>query len=855
MFQNGLESDTCELDCTLHNIVGGRKRCVVQTIQAETGTSIYLAPGTFGWLRAEPDAAALLPALASTVMITGPRAGVQRAREMLLQIASHKTSVLLHKPADLPPGKRDWLLLHHHSKLAEIARDNATFLSLPPLGSDAPNLIVYGDNRASIERTLRAVMALSTELYLASIQLASPVPRVINPGFEAFSTPARPVEPFPAANRNDSVADVVQAAATASGAEVAAQQLASGVWGMELSGTAAEVKAALAAVLNHTWTQSFEAHVTVNLELATEHRDFLSGKKNGKVNKIMRLSNVQIVYNEGNAYNFVIQLSAVGRGWDLADPSPGPLEGAERSNVLLGLTCLQEELPAEIAFYVPEAYHKRIIGVGGKNIQRIMKRYGVYVKFSSAEEAAWGGCLPTEDNVVARTPAKNAAGSLLPLKQAVLEMVAPKDRDFTTLRVPLARTQHRVLASERAVVLHDLEARTSCSITFPPRESGEDSVTLYGPSVQLPLVAHVVLEQVPYQASLQVRPPNASLLQDRLASPEFGVLLDVLRCEYSVRATVWQAPVDAPPSPPLASDKDAGVHFHLVTTRAQVEWVPIAKQMLTTFFSSGSHPPTPASISTPLVSPSVRTMGLPSRFSTPASLPDSPVYRPHLGHPLPPHPARYVHGSLPEQERRALPPHARHNSHASHRSFGSGGSNVSAGPPPPLPLPPQAKRYATHTHTLSGNLLWNKPPERDWANASPRARAVWDNTWPTEVAPSPGPNPVGSPVWATTGRTERAHSLDYRVPPRIDRLERREGYEAFDGAAVEPPFDPTATWEKLDPPFAPTRARALGPLGLYEPEPYGELGEAPWEPDPYDPSLHDARMVRHPSLRCWQGGR
>jgi hypothetical protein len=30
---------------------------------------------------------------------------------------------------------------------------------------------------------------------------------------------------------------------------------------------------------------------------------------------------------------------------------------------------LQEELPAEVSFHVPESYHKRIIGVGGKNIQ------------------------------------------------------------------------------------------------------------------------------------------------------------------------------------------------------------------------------------------------------------------------------------------------------------------------------------------------------------------------------------------------------------------------------------------------------------------------------------------------------
>jgi hypothetical protein len=47
------------------------------------------------------------------------------------------------------------------------------------------------------------------------------------------------------------------------------------------------------------------------------------------------------------------------------------------TGALHGLTMLQEELPAEISFHVPEGYHKRIIGVGGKNIQRIMKKVSV----------------------------------------------------------------------------------------------------------------------------------------------------------------------------------------------------------------------------------------------------------------------------------------------------------------------------------------------------------------------------------------------------------------------------------------------------------------------------------------------
>ncbi len=80
---------------------------------------------------------------------------------------------------------------------------------------------------------------------------------------------------------------------------------------------------------------------------------------------------------------------------------------------------LLEELPAEISFHVPESYHKRIIGVGGRTIQRIMKKFGVFVKFFNE------GGSGDEDNVVARTPAKNAI-NLENLKVAVLEMVSPK---------------------------------------------------------------------------------------------------------------------------------------------------------------------------------------------------------------------------------------------------------------------------------------------------------------------------------------------------------------------------------------------------------------------------------------------
>lgn len=156
------------------------------------------------------------------------------------------------------------------------------------------------------------------------------------------------------------------------------------------------------------FSQVYQHEIRFQIELANEHREFISGKKNGKINKIMQTSNVKIKFETLNDHNFNIEIS-----------------GSDGS-VLQGLALLQEELPSEISFHVPESYHKRIIGVGGRSIQRIMKKYGVYVKFSNAEEfAQLGGYTDNEDNVIARTPFKNHM-NLESLKLSVMELVNEK---------------------------------------------------------------------------------------------------------------------------------------------------------------------------------------------------------------------------------------------------------------------------------------------------------------------------------------------------------------------------------------------------------------------------------------------
>lgn len=207
----------------------------------------------------------------------------------------------------------------------------------------------------------------------------------------------------------------------------------------------------------------------------------------------MQTTNVKIKFETFNDHNFLIDVA-----------------GADAS-VLQGLSLLQEELPAEISFHVPEAYHKRIIGVGGRSIQRIMKKYGVYVKFSNAEEfAALGGYNDNDDNVVARTPAKNAI-NLDNLKQSVMELVNPKviisytsirllvaycdiqDKDYVNETVSIPRRYHRTLLGEKSIFIHDIETKTNSRVRFPDKETASDVVTIFGPESQVQIAAAMLL--------------------------------------------------------------------------------------------------------------------------------------------------------------------------------------------------------------------------------------------------------------------------------------------------------------------------------------------------------------------------
>lgn len=261
-----------------------------------------------------------------------------------------------------------------------------------------------------------------------------------------------------------------------SGAEIGFEKLTFHIYGSDDA-----VKAALWIINTLPFVKKAQSHLRVKIELANEHKEFISGKKNGKINKIMSQSNVQVYFDLFNEYNFFIDVS-------------GPSYEATKN----GLELVEQEMPASIAFHVPDQYHKRIIGIGGQHIQRIMKKYSVFVKFSNAMDR--GGASKEDDdikvdNVICRTPARNAQ-SLDLVKQEIMDMVEKVDAEFVSEHVIVNRLYHRELL-HRMLEIEDLEKKWNCKITFPSTEQASDVVTVMGPEYQVPQAVDAFLGMVP----------------------------------------------------------------------------------------------------------------------------------------------------------------------------------------------------------------------------------------------------------------------------------------------------------------------------------------------------------------------
>ncbi|KAG2224282.1 hypothetical protein INT45_012850 [Circinella minor] len=502
----GLRTDTLDIPYYLHNLIAGRKHNYLQSIMEETATNIYLQ-SAFTKIGCTQHMATPVGERSGTIHLTGESNGIARAKEMINKLMIRKSKSMYHKQSTMHPRKLDWILLHQQDQLRRILGDNGSFVSFPALGSGSNTVTVYAENRINAERTLRSLNHLAYKIYEVSFNAKSKNDGAHNSDdfVELSSSP-------------EALAQLVGKISQASGAELSYRN---DTGRFEAFGTEQAVQNAYRILSGIPVLKLHHSLSVFAVELASDQREFLSGKKNGKVNKIMKTCGVRIKFLAFNEYNFVITI-----------------ESDDTDKALEGLTMLQDELPAETSFFVPEIYHRRIIGVAGKNIQRVMKRFGVYVKFSGAEEfTSLGGYFENEHNVVARTPTKNRT-NLDNLKAAVMEFVTfQKDRDFISSTIRIPYHLHRDISTRHGSEIRETGRLHNTRVWWPER-IGTDEVTVVGPASHIATTLQLVNSIITREAHLVI--PFTDALQDVLTTKTnlFKKLTDQIQIETKVQVLI-----------------------------------------------------------------------------------------------------------------------------------------------------------------------------------------------------------------------------------------------------------------------------------------------------------------------------
>ncbi|MCJ1309249.1 hypothetical protein MMC25_002907 [Agyrium rufum] len=492
------ECDYLKTDVSLHSIMCGRTRRNIRLIESLTDTAIYFPPPfprLYGYTppvarrRAEDE-----------VFITGKtKEAIALAKQKLYDLV--RTTKCYIKDVAVSAAKIDSIILDRLEKVRKVMETNGSYVLFPPLGNSRGVIRVQGTEILHVERTVREIMALAGQFYSASWWI-SPERGQIGP------PPNFPLPP--------QIRTMLAEICTNSGADMGFDKLM-----FTIEGSDDSVKAAMAVIHQIPFVKNSQYQMRVKIELANEHKEFVSGKKNGKINKIMGQSNVQIIFDGFNEYNFYIDVC-----------------GAQFEATNNGLDLVEQEMPASISFHVPDQYHKRIIGIGGQHIQRIMKKYSVFVKFSNAMDRGGVGKDDDDikvDNVICRTPARNAQ-SLDLVKQEIMDMVEKVDAEFVSETVLINRLYHRELIA-RMGEIEDLEKKWNCKIDFPSTETASDVVTISGPEYQVPQALDEFLGMVPENHEIVL--PGTPTLRDFFKTDDFErEIRGKLKAQYEVELQV-----------------------------------------------------------------------------------------------------------------------------------------------------------------------------------------------------------------------------------------------------------------------------------------------------------------------------
>ncbi|CAI4605993.1 CPG_1a_G0034820.mRNA.1.CDS.1 [Saccharomyces cerevisiae] len=203
-------------------------------------------------------------------------------------------------------------------------------------------------------------------------------------------------------------------------------------------------------------------------EIHPDFEDFISGKKNGKLTRIMELSAclIQLEMEEEDD-NLYLNL--------VSDSFPDFKESFK--NVI-------NEFPAEESFFIPEVCHRPIIGTGGSLIQATMRKHNVFIQFSNSFNLPQNKIsMIRYDNVIIRCPRKNKANICLAkkdLKQIVQEYDSLQSK--TLIRFSSGQYRHILHVNGQKNIIGQIEKNENVYIMIPLKEplDGTSQLSIQG---------------------------------------------------------------------------------------------------------------------------------------------------------------------------------------------------------------------------------------------------------------------------------------------------------------------------------------------------------------------------------------
>lgn len=357
---NGYTIDCIDMELSMIPILGGIDLFNFHQIAKQTKANIYV-----------PD---LLPNLFNSKIVTNNKdlkiwITAKNITELLLtkfilnKLIQNNHNHLITEKIIMNKDKLDLMILNNQKNLLNIMFKYGVFIQLPNLGElNNSTVMVQGGNKESVDDCISDINGIATNYYTVD----AIIPNIVN---------------------ELGLVQLIQRKKTCNAVM--------NQYGLQINGHCDEIKLILKNLVANGNKGNICLAIKLRLELGNDQRDFISGKKNGKLIKILnQLQNIpKINFQNFNQYNFYIDIELT----------------CQTILILKTLELLELELPLELKFNIPEVFHKSIIGNGGSIIQSIMKKYNVFIKFSTIKTCSSNVySLKRINNVLIKCPRKNS---------------------------------------------------------------------------------------------------------------------------------------------------------------------------------------------------------------------------------------------------------------------------------------------------------------------------------------------------------------------------------------------------------------------------------------------------------------